>query len=209
MADAATDCARLRGRATSAALNACARQNARCLSVMELLRRARPERACKAYWHRHGCRPPPTRCSRRRQQRDRSSLDWSLPRPPDDGIVVESVSKRLRWARSQGQAARSGSAQREEVRSVLNALHGVPYVVASLLYGAGLRLQECLDLQVHLAAVQRIHERDWPRVSGASQPTGESPDGEGRPTLASGHSDGRHGWAPPRSGVCWPRACRK
>lgn len=35
-----------------------------------------------------------------------------------------------------------------DVRSVLNALDGVSYVVASLLYGAGLRLQECLDLRV-------------------------------------------------------------
>ena len=35
-----------------------------------------------------------------------------------------------------------------EVRSVLAALDAVPYLVASLLYGAGLRLQECLELRV-------------------------------------------------------------
>jgi integrase len=35
-----------------------------------------------------------------------------------------------------------------EVRSVLAALDAVPYLVASRLYGAGLRLQECLELRV-------------------------------------------------------------
>ncbi len=35
-----------------------------------------------------------------------------------------------------------------EVRAVINALEGVPRLVAMLLYGAGLRLQECLELRV-------------------------------------------------------------
>ncbi len=35
-----------------------------------------------------------------------------------------------------------------EVRQVLDQLTGVPRVVATLLYGAGLRLQECLELRV-------------------------------------------------------------
>ena len=35
-----------------------------------------------------------------------------------------------------------------EVRSVLEQLDGVVLLVASLLYGAGLRLQECLELRV-------------------------------------------------------------
>jgi integron integrase len=35
-----------------------------------------------------------------------------------------------------------------EVRRVLTELDGVPFLVASLLYGAGLRLQECLELRV-------------------------------------------------------------
>jgi integron integrase len=35
-----------------------------------------------------------------------------------------------------------------DVRRVLNALDGVPRLVASLLYGAGLRLQECLEMRV-------------------------------------------------------------
>jgi integrase len=35
-----------------------------------------------------------------------------------------------------------------EVRKVLDALSGVPRIVAMLLYGAGLRLQECLELRV-------------------------------------------------------------
>jgi integron integrase len=34
------------------------------------------------------------------------------------------------------------------VRRVLRELNGVPWLVASLLYGAGLRLQECLELRV-------------------------------------------------------------
>lgn len=35
-----------------------------------------------------------------------------------------------------------------EVRQVLNQMGGVPRLVATLLYGAGLRLQECLELRV-------------------------------------------------------------
>ena len=37
---------------------------------------------------------------------------------------------------------------RSEVRSVLAHLTGVPWLTASLLYGAGLRLLECLELRV-------------------------------------------------------------
>lgn len=36
----------------------------------------------------------------------------------------------------------------DEVRTVLARLSGVPWLVAALLYGAGLRLQECLELRV-------------------------------------------------------------
>lgn len=36
----------------------------------------------------------------------------------------------------------------DDVRRVLQALAGVPRLVASLLYGGGLRLQECLELRV-------------------------------------------------------------
>lgn len=35
-----------------------------------------------------------------------------------------------------------------EVRRLLDSMHGVPWLMASLLYGAGLRLQECLMLRV-------------------------------------------------------------
>jgi len=35
-----------------------------------------------------------------------------------------------------------------EVRSVIDVLTGVPRIVVMLLYGAGLRLQECLELRV-------------------------------------------------------------
>jgi integron integrase len=37
---------------------------------------------------------------------------------------------------------------RDEVRAVFRHLAGVPWIVASLLYGAGLRLNECLELRV-------------------------------------------------------------
>ncbi len=37
---------------------------------------------------------------------------------------------------------------RAEVRAVMARLQGVPWMVAALLYGAGLRLNECLDLRV-------------------------------------------------------------
>lgn len=37
---------------------------------------------------------------------------------------------------------------RDEVRRVLDALKGTSWLVAALLYGAGLRLQECLELRV-------------------------------------------------------------
>lgn len=42
-----------------------------------------------------------------------------------------------------------------EVRTVLQALSGVPRLVASLLYGAGLRLHECLELRVKDIDVDR------------------------------------------------------
>jgi len=38
---------------------------------------------------------------------------------------------------------------REEVRAVLGKLDGVQAIIASLLYGSGLRLLECLRLRVH------------------------------------------------------------
>ena len=37
---------------------------------------------------------------------------------------------------------------RTEVQALLNELHGIPWIVASLLYGAGLRLMECLRLGI-------------------------------------------------------------
>jgi integron integrase len=44
---------------------------------------------------------------------------------------------------------------RDEVRRVLSALDGVPRLVAGLLYGAGLRLLECLELRVKDIDFQR------------------------------------------------------
>lgn len=37
---------------------------------------------------------------------------------------------------------------RAEVKSVLSRLHGIPKLVATLLYGTGMRLMECLRLRV-------------------------------------------------------------
>jgi len=42
-----------------------------------------------------------------------------------------------------------------EVRTVLQHLTGVPWLVAALLYGGGLRLQECLELRVKDIDVDR------------------------------------------------------
>jgi integrase len=57
-----------------------------------------------------------------------------------------------------------------EVRRVLNELAGIPRIVATLLYGAGLRLQECLEL--------RVKDLDFER--------GRSPCGGGRDRRTGG-----------------------
>jgi integron integrase len=44
---------------------------------------------------------------------------------------------------------------REEVRAVLGRLRGVPWLVATLLYGGGLRLLECLSLRVKDVDLER------------------------------------------------------
>jgi integron integrase len=44
---------------------------------------------------------------------------------------------------------------REEARAVLERLHGDRSVIASLLYGSGLRLMECLDLRVLDVEIER------------------------------------------------------
>jgi len=46
-----------------------------------------------------------------------------------------------------------------DVRRVLQELHGVIWVIASLLYDAGLRLQECLELRVKDVAFDRRETR--------------------------------------------------
>ncbi len=46
---------------------------------------------------------------------------------------------------------------RDEVRAVLGHLTGVPRLVASLLYGAGLRLTECLELRAKDIDFDRAH----------------------------------------------------
>jgi integron integrase len=61
-----------------------------------------------------------------------------------DGVTRASQSKRLPVVLS-----------RDEVRSLLAQLHGTHWLVASLLYGAGLRLTEALRLRVKDLAVDR------------------------------------------------------
>lgn len=52
----------------------------------------------------------------------------------------------LSWARPRGRLP--VVLTREEVEAVLRQLEGVPWLVAMLLYGSGLRLLECLQLRV-------------------------------------------------------------
>jgi integron integrase len=54
-----------------------------------------------------------------------------------DGVVRARVPERLPVVLTRG-----------EVRAVMTRLAGVPWMVVALLYGAGLRLNECLDLRV-------------------------------------------------------------
>jgi len=54
-----------------------------------------------------------------------------------DGLVRAKTGKRLRTVLS-----------RNEVPTILSQLAGTPWLMASLLYGAGLRLNECLSLRV-------------------------------------------------------------
>ena len=53
----------------------------------------------------------------------------------------------------------------EEVQQVLNEIKGTHLLMARLLYGAGLRLMECIrlheeDLQHHVQRVKRLHDED-------------------------------------------------
>jgi len=62
------------------------------------------------------------------------------------------LKKELSWLDSVVRAKRAIRVpvvlSREEVRAVLNELHGVPWLMASLMYGAGLRLLECARLRI-------------------------------------------------------------
>src|SRR6266568_4102775 len=60
-----------------------------------------------------------------------------IPFPILDGLVRAKKSKRLPVVMT-----------RAEVKSVLGRLHGTPKLVATLLYGTGMRLMECLRLRV-------------------------------------------------------------
>jgi integrase len=48
---------------------------------------------------------------------------------------------------------------RDAVTRVLGAMHGVPWLMASLLYGSGLRLQECCQLRVKDVDLDRLEIR--------------------------------------------------
>src|SRR5262249_5444546 len=65
----------------------------------------------------------------------RNVLDMAFPEL--DGLVRAKRSKRLPVVMT-----------RAEVKSVLARLHGTPRLVATLLYGTGMRLMECLRLRV-------------------------------------------------------------
>ncbi len=109
----------------------------------------------------------------------------------------------------------------DEVRALLARLEGTKWMMASLLYGAGLRLRECLKLRVkdrmtmlpgavieplrsHLARVQALHERDLAEGYGEV----EMPNALARKYPAAGRQWGwqyvfpsRKRSADPRSGV--------
>lgn len=48
---------------------------------------------------------------------------------------------------------------RDAVTRVLGAMHGVPWLTASLLYGSGLRLMECCQLRVKDVDLDRLEVR--------------------------------------------------
>ena len=60
-----------------------------------------------------------------------------VPLPPLEGVAPAKRPERLPVVFT-----------RAEVRTILNALDGTPHLMASLLYGSGLRLMECLRLRV-------------------------------------------------------------
>jgi integrase len=53
-----------------------------------------------------------------------------------------------------------------EVRALLAALNQQNWLMASLLYGAGLRLKECLRLRVDTTSVTNKSSSETPRVTG-------------------------------------------
>jgi site-specific recombinase XerD len=73
-----------------------------------------------------------------------------------------------------------------EVRQVLDQLIGVPRIVATLLYGAGFRLQECLEL--------RVKDLDFERLApdGVGADTPSSAAGLASAALASELRNGRN-----------------
>jgi integrase len=52
---------------------------------------------------------------------------------------------------------------REETHAILAQLNGVPHLMASLLYGAGLRLMECVRLRVSRLCLSTNHCPPWQR----------------------------------------------
>ena len=71
---------------------------------------------------------------------------------------------------------------RDEVRAVLVALEGPMHLIALLLYGAGLRLLECVTLERQVEGVRALHTRDVR-------------DGAGRVTLPTALDRKAPGWA--------------
>ena len=54
-----------------------------------------------------------------------------------------------------------------EARALLNELNGTPWLIASLLYGTGIRLLEGLPLRAQLARAKTLHDDDLAAGFGA------------------------------------------
>ena len=96
-------------------------------------------------------------------------------------LYREVLGRQLEWMDGITRAKRRQSVpvvlSRDEVRRLLDAMSGVPWLMASLLYGSGLRLMECARLRMKDVDLERLakqiqqtkllHERDLERGMGS------------------------------------------